>query len=141
MKKQNFKYQRRNEDIRRELSVLIRDEIKDYRVSPLTNVTGVSLTPDLQFCKVYVSVLGGEEQMGKTIDGLKAAGGFLRRELAQRLNLRHTPELQFVADHSVEYGARMDALINRVSSEDAARPVGMPVNRENVYDSEEEDEL
>lgn len=138
MKKQNFKNQRRNEDLRRELSVLIRDEIKDYRVSPMTNVTGVSLTPDLQFCKVYVSVLGEEQQLERTIEGLRAAGGYLRRELAQRLNLRHTPELQFVSDHSVSYGARMDALISRVSREDAERPVGVPVNQDNVYETEEE---
>ena len=118
MKRQSFKNQRRNEDVRRNLSVLIRNEVKDIRVSPFCDVTGVDLTPDLQYCKVYVSCLGSEESLGKTIEGLKAAAGFLRRELARSLNLRHTPELQFVPDHSVEYGSRMDALINKVKEED-----------------------
>jgi len=62
----------------------------------------------------------------------------LRRELQRSLNLRHTPELQFIADHSVEYGSRMDALINQVSKEDKERAVGEVVNRENRYKEEEE---
>lgn len=124
--------------MRRNLSLLIRNEVKDSRVSPFCDVTGVELTPDLQYCKVYVSCLGSEESFGKTIEGLKAASGFLRRELAQSLNLRHTPELQFVADHSVEYGSRMDALINKVKEEDEARPVGEAINQENRYKEEEE---
>ncbi len=136
MKKSNFKYQRRNEDIRRELSILIRD-LKDPRVSTMTNVTGVRLTPDLQYCKVYFSVLGDEGAMEDTMEGLKAASGFLRRELAQSLNFRHTPELQFQLDRSVEYGARMDEIISRVSREDRERPVGEPVNADNVYKSDE----
>ena len=119
MKRKNYKYERRNEDVKRALSVLIRDEIKDPRVSPMTDVTGVDVTPDLQYCKVYVSALGGEEALARTIEGLKAASGFLRRELAQTVNLRHTPELQFIPDHSIEYGARMDALIRKVQEEDA----------------------
>ena len=124
--------------MRRNLSLLIRNEVKDSRVSPFCDVTGVELTPDLQYCKVYVSCLGSEESLGKTIEGLKAASGFLRRELAQSLNLRHTPELQFVADHSVEYGSRMDALINKVKEEDEARRVGEAINQENRYKEEEE---
>ena len=124
--------------MRRNLSLLIRNEVKDSRVSPFCDVTGVELTPDLQYCKVYVSCLGSEESLGKTIEGLKAASGFLRRELAQSLNLRHTPELQFVADHSVEYGSRMDALINKVKEEEEARPVGEAINQENRYKEEEE---
>ena len=138
MKKLSFKNQRRNEDVRRCLSLLIREEVKDSRVSPFCDVTGVDLTPDLQYCKVFVSCLGSDEELGKTIEGLKAAGGFLRRELARSLNLRHTPELQFIADHSVEYGSRMDALINQVSKEDRERAVGEVVNQDNVYKEEEE---
>ena len=114
MKRQSFKNQRRNEDVRRNLSVLIRNEVKDIRVSPFCDVTGVDLTPDLQYCKVYVSCLGSEESLG------------------------NTPELQFVPDHSVEYGSRMDALINKVKEEDEARPVGEAVNQENHYKEDEE---
>ena len=93
----------------RELSVAIRD-LKDPRVSPMTSVTDAEVTPDLQYCKVYISVLGSEESLAKTMEGLKAASGFL-----------HTPELQFVADHSIMYGAHMDELIRKVNEEDAAK--------------------
>ena len=102
--------------------MLIRD-LKDPRVSPMTSVTDADVTPDLQFCRVYISVLGSEEAMAKTLEGLKAASGFLRRGLAQTVNLRHTPELQFIPDHAIEYGAKMDALIRKVEEEDAAKHV------------------
>lgn len=102
----------------RELSQIIRDGLKDPRVSPMTSVVDVEVTPDLQFCKVYISTLGGAEVMEKTIEGLRAASGYLRRELAARVNLRHTPQLQFVADNSMEYGARMEELINQISKGD-----------------------
>lgn len=120
MKKGSVKNTRINAEVMRELSVAIRD-LKDPRVSPMTSVTGAEVTPDLQYCKVYISVLGSEESLAKTMEGLKAAGGFLRRELAQTVNLRHTPELQFVADHSIMYGAHMDELIRKVNEEDAAK--------------------
>ena len=95
MKKGSVKNTRINAEVMRELSVAIRD-LKDPRVSPMTSVTDAEVTPDLQYCKVYISVLGSEESLAKTMEGLKAASGFLRRELAQTVNLRHTPELQFV---------------------------------------------
>lgn len=120
MKKGSVKNTRINAEVMRELSVAIRD-LKDPRVSPMTSVTGAEVTPDLQYCKVYISVLGSEESLAKTMEGLKAAAGFLRRELAQTVNLRHTPELQFVADHSIMYGAHMDELIRKVNEEDAAK--------------------
>ena len=120
MKKGSVKNTRINAEVMRELSVAIRD-LKDPRVSPMTSVTGAEVTPDLQYCKVYISVLGSEESLAKTMEGLKVAAGFLRRELAQTVNLRHTPELQFVADHSIMYGAHMDELIRKVNEEDAAK--------------------
>ena len=120
MKKGSVKNTRINAEVMRELSVAIRD-LKDPRVSPMTSVTGAEVTPDLQYCKVYISVLGSEESLAKTMEGLKAAAGFLRRELAQTVNLRHTPELQFVADYSIMYGAHMDELIRKVNEEDAAK--------------------
>lgn len=123
MKKNSVKNTRINAEVMRELSVAIRD-LKDPRISPMVSVTGAEVTPDLQYCKVYISVLGGEESLQKTMAGLKAASGFLRRELAQTVNLRHTPELQFIEDHSIEYGAHMDALINKVAREDAEKHAG-----------------
>lgn len=137
MKKNSVKNTRINAEVMRELSVAIRD-LKDPRISPMVSVTGAEVTPDLQYCKVYISVLGSEESLAKTMEGLKAAGGFLRRELAQTVNLRHTPELQFVEDHSIEYGARMDALINKVAREDAEKHVDTEDDSRDEDDSAEE---
>ncbi|HAT02386.1 MAG TPA: 30S ribosome-binding factor RbfA [Oribacterium sp.] len=120
MRKNSVKNTRINAEVMRELSVLIRD-LKDPRVSPMASVTGADVTPDLQYCRVYISVLGGEDSMDKTLAGLRAAAGFLRRGLAQTVNLRHTPELQFIPDNSIAYGAHMDELIHRVQCEDAAK--------------------
>jgi ribosome-binding factor A len=137
LKKNSVKNTRINAEVMRELSVAIRD-LKDPRISPMVSVTGAEVTPDLQYCKVYISVLGSEESLAKTMEGLKAAGGFLRRELAQTVNLRHTPELQFVEDHSIEYGARMDALINKVAKEDAEKHVDTEEDSQEENDSDEE---
>ncbi|ETP73184.1 ribosome-binding factor A [Lachnospiraceae bacterium JC7] len=137
MKKNSVKNTRINAEVMRELSVAIRN-LKDPRISPMVSVTGAEVTPDLQYCKVYISVLGGEESLAKTMAGLKAASGFLRRELAQTVNLRHTPELQFVEDHSIEYGARMDALINKVAKEDAEKHVDTEEDSQEEDDSDEE---
>ena len=77
--------------------------------------TGVEVTPDLKFCKVYISVLGDEEAKADTMAGLKSAAGFIRRELARTVNLRNTPELKFVMDQSIEYGMKMSKLIDEVN--------------------------
>ena len=142
MKKGSVKNTRINAEVMRELSVAIRD-LKDPRVSPMTSVTGAEVTPDLQYCKVYISVLGSEESLAKTMEGLKAASGFLRRELAQTVNLRHTPELQFIADDSIMYGAHMDELIRKVNEEDAAKrspEVDTSVSAEDTESSSEDSE-
>ena len=75
------------------------------------------LTPDLKFCKAYISVLGSEEAGKETIKGLKSAEGFVRRQLASRINLRNTPEITFVLDQSIEYGVNMTHLINEVTKD------------------------
>lgn len=94
-----------NEEIQRELSVLIRN-LKDPRVHGLVSVTAVETTPDLRFAKVYISVLDKGESNG-VLTGLKSAGGFLRRELGRALDLRHVPELTFVQDDSIDKGAQI----------------------------------
>ena len=81
----------------------------------MASVTGVEVTPDLKFCKVYISVLGDEEAKADTMAGLKSAAGFIRRELARTVNLRNTPELKFVMDQSIEYGMKMSKLIDEVN--------------------------
>ncbi|MCL2567976.1 MAG: 30S ribosome-binding factor RbfA [Oscillospiraceae bacterium] len=104
------KLQRINEDIQRTLSALLR-EVKDLRVQQgMLSIVAVETTPDLKFCKVYLSVLGLEDEKGLN-QGLKSASGYLRRALGQALSLRHTPELIFKVDKSMEYGARMSKLL------------------------------
>ena len=95
-----------NEEIQRELSDLLRT-LKDPRVQKtMVSITRVETTTDLHYAKVWVSVY--DKELSKEVfKGLKAAGGFLRRELANRLSLRYTPELVWAEDHSITYGARI----------------------------------
>ena len=86
MRKNSIKNTRINMEVQRELSELIRSGIKDPRIHPMTSVVAVEVTPDLKYCKAYVSVLGDEEAGKATIEGLKSAEGFVRRELARRVN-------------------------------------------------------
>ncbi|MCM1273142.1 MAG: 30S ribosome-binding factor RbfA [Clostridium sp.] len=118
MKKTSHKNQRVNVEVQRELSRIISMEIKDPRINPMTSVTDVIVTPDLKYCKVYVSVLGDEQSVNDTICGLKSASGYIRREIAKTINLRNTPELTFVADNSIEYGIEMSKKIDEVISKD-----------------------
>lgn len=93
--------------------------IKDPRVHPMTSVTRVEVAPDLKTCKAFISVLGDDETLKKTLEGLRSAEGFLRRELARRINLRNTPQITFVADQSIAYGVNMAKLIDEVNRRDA----------------------
>lgn len=118
MRKNSIKNTRINMEVQRELSEIIRTEIKDPRVSSaMTSIVAVEVTPDLKYCKVYVSVLGSQEAAQAAIAGLKNAVGYIRRELAHRINLRNTPELTFVLDQSIEYGVHMSQLIDEVTKD------------------------
>ena len=100
-----------NEEIQKELASLLRN-LKDPRVTAtMISITHVETTPDLRWCKVYVSFLD-ESKAKEALKGLKSAGGYLRRELGSALNLRYTPELQWAQDDSITYGAKMLKLIN-----------------------------
>ena len=101
----------------RELSNIIRGEIKDPRINPLTSVVAVEVAPDLKTCKAYISVLGDEESQAKTLAGLKSAEGFIRSKLAKTVNLRNTPEIRFVLDQSIEYGVKMSKMIDEVTKD------------------------
>ena len=113
MRKNSIKNTRINGEVQRELSNIIR-ELKDPRVGIMTSVTAVEVTPDLKYCKAYISVLGEDETKAETLAGLKSAAGFIRRELARTVNLRNTPEIKFIMDESIEYGMRMSKLIDDV---------------------------
>jgi len=105
------KLQRINEDIRRELSALLR-EIKDPRVNQgMISITAVDTSGDLGQSKIYLSVLNMKSEK-EFVKGLKSATGYLRFELGQALSLRHTPELQFILDQSLERGARISSILN-----------------------------
>lgn len=118
MRKNSIKNTRINMEVQRELSEIIRTEIKDPRVSKaLITVVMVEVTPDLKYCKAYVSVLGGEETAKAALEGLKSAVGYIRRALASRINLRNTPELKFILDQSIEYGVNMSKLIDEVTKD------------------------
>lgn len=110
-----------NEEIQRELAARIRS-LKDPRVSGtgMVSVTRVNTTPDLRYAQVYISVLD-KTQEKDVLKGLKSAAGFLRRELGAALRLRYTPELQFVADDSIEHGAHILELLRDVERRDAQR--------------------
>jgi len=115
MRKNSIKNIRINEEVYRELANIIRGEIKDPRISPLTSVVSVEVAPDLKTCKAYISVLGDAEAQKSTYQGLKSAEGYIRRELAHRINLRNTPAITFVMDNSIEYGVNMSKLIEDVN--------------------------
>ena len=114
MKKTSHKNQRVNGEVQRELSRIISMDIKDPRINPMTSVTDVIVTPDLKYCKAFISVLGDEESAKETLAGLKSATGYIRRELARSINLRNTPELTFVMDNSIEYGIEMSKKIDEI---------------------------
>ncbi|WAJ22916.1 30S ribosome-binding factor RbfA [Lacrimispora xylanolytica] len=117
MRKNSIKNTRINMEVQRELSQIIRLEIKDPRIHPMTTVIAVEVTPDLKFCKAYISILGDEEAGKATIEGLRSAEGYIRRELARRVNLRNTPEIKFILDQSIEYGVNMSRLIEEVTKD------------------------
>ena len=116
MRKNSVKNTRINGEVLKELSNIIRSEIKDPRINPMTSVVSVEVAPDL---KAYISVLGDEQSQKDTITGLKSAEGYIRRELARTVNLRNTPEIKFILDQSIEYGINMSKLIDEVTQKDS----------------------
>ena len=117
MRKNSIKNVRINSEVQRELARIIREEVKDPRIDPIVSVTRVQVAPDLKTCKVFISVLGDETSLDATIEGLRRAEGFIRRELAHTVNLRNTPVITFIPDTSIEYGVRMSKRIEEVSEQ------------------------
>jgi len=111
-----------SEEVKKVVSELIQNEIKDPRINGMPSVNKVSVTKDLRFAKIYISVLGSEEDKESTIEGLQSAKGFVRKEIGSRINLRHVPEPIFMLDESIEQALYMSKLIeevNRDSKEDS----------------------
>ena len=113
----SYKLGRTTEDIRREVSAILR-ELKDPRVSGcMLSVVRVEVTNDLSYCTVYVSAMEGMETAENAVKGLKSAAGYVRRELGNRLKLRHVPEMIFKATDSIEYSAEISRKLLELKSE------------------------
>lgn len=108
----NYRRGRINDEVKKELSIILR-EVKDPRISDaFISVTAVEVSGDLKFAKVYYSAMMGDKK--EVAKGLKSSAGFIRREIARRLNLRMTPEFSFYEDHSIEHGAKISKLLNDI---------------------------
>ena len=118
MRKNSMKNIRINGEVQRVLAEVIRGEIKDPRISPLTSVIAVEVAPDLKTCKAWISVYGDEQAKKDTLAGLKSAEGYIKNQLAKQINLRNTPEIHFIVDESIAYGVRMSKLIDDVIKND-----------------------
>lgn len=112
MRKGSIKNTRINSEVQKVLAEVIRSEIKDPRVPQFTSVTDVEVAPDLKTCKVWVSFLTQPDRYDDALKGLAKAEGYMRSQLAKKINLRNTPELRFILDNSIEYGNRMSKLID-----------------------------
>ncbi|MCR5104137.1 MAG: 30S ribosome-binding factor RbfA [Eubacterium sp.] len=114
MRGKSYRGQRVNSDVQRVLSEIIRFEVKDPRISELVSVVKCDVTNDLKECKCYVSVLGSEDAGEETLKGLNSANGFIRKRLAESLNLRYTPAIEYRLDKSIEYGVMMSKKIDSI---------------------------
>ncbi|MBO4310871.1 MAG: 30S ribosome-binding factor RbfA [Lachnospiraceae bacterium] len=135
MRKGSIKNVRINSEVHKELSQIISYEVKDPRISPFTSVMDVYVAPDLKTCKVYVSVMGSDEEKENTMTGLNSAKGMIRSLLAKRMNMRNTPEITFILDESIEKGIEMMKFIDEVNA-----PLHEKEKEENNKDSEEQTE-
>ena len=135
MRKNSIKNTRINGEVQKELSTIIRNEIKAPRIHPMTSVMAVEVAPDLKTCKAYISVLGEKEAKEATIKGLKSAEGYIRRQLAHNMNLRNTPEIRFILDESIEYGVTMSKLIDDIAKKDQSHKQETDID--NFQDEEE----
>ena len=109
-----YRINRISEEITREVSEIVRTEVKDPRISKLFSIVKTEVSGDLHYARIHFSVMGTEEERANTLKGLKKAAGFIRRELASRLNIRYTPELQFVPDQSIEYSVEISQKIKEL---------------------------
>ena len=114
MRKNSIKNTRINGEVQRALAEIIRGDLKDPRIGEVTSVVAVEVAPDLKTCKVWVSVLGDEQAQADTLAGLNSAEGFIRNQLARKINLRNTPQIRFIMDQSIAYGVNMSKLIDDV---------------------------
>ncbi len=106
-----------SEEVKKEISSIIQNDIKDPRLPNLVSIISCNVTKDLRYAKVFVSVLGDEEQKKNAMSALKSAAGFIRRELGHRVQLRYTPEIHFELDTSIEHGIYINKLLNETAKD------------------------
>ncbi len=133
MRKNSVKNTRVNGEVHRVLAEIIRSEIKDPRIHPMTSVVTVEVAPDLKTCKAWISVLGDEESQKNTLAGLKSAEGYIRTLLAKKINMRNTPEVKFILDQSIAYGVSMTKKIDDINREDDAKHVETDEDLHSIY--------
>ena len=133
MRKNSVKNSRINGEVQRALAEMIRGEIKDPRIAPMTSVVAVEVAPDLKTCKAWISVLGDEKAQADTLAGLESAEGYIRGQLARTINLRNTPQIQFIMDQPTAYGVNMSKRIEEVVASDR-EAAGMNKGNENEED-------
>lgn len=109
---------RLNEEIKKYISNIIRNELRDPRISMMTSVVAVDVTRDLRYATVYISVLGEEIEKLETIKALEKSSGYVRREIGKKIKARYTPEVIFKLDESIEKGIEMYHKISKITEED-----------------------
>mgnify|MGYP000021155241 CR=1 FL=1 len=114
----NQRTERLGSEIQRALAQILREDVRDPRVSSMMSVLRAEVTPDLDICKVYISVYGSSEEQEQSVKALKKAAPFIRRRLGQRIEIRKLPELKFIYDDSIEYSVRLSALIDSLNVQD-----------------------
>lgn len=112
MEKENNRLKRVNEELKKEISNIINYDMNNTNITGMVSVTKVKVTPDMRYARVYVSMINSNKK--KTLAALKKSSGYIRTVLAHRVNLRTTPEIVFEFDESIEYGSKIDNILNEI---------------------------
>lgn len=112
-----YRNSRINEEMRKEISNIIRNDVKDPRITAMISVTKVDVTKDLSYAKVYVSLYGDDKSKQETLQALKKSSGFIRREVGSKIRLRNTPEILIELDDTIEHGMHIDELLRKIKEQ------------------------
>lgn len=110
-----------SEELKKEISQIVMNELKDPRISAMCSIVSVETTPDLKYAKVFVSIFGNEEERENTLKGLKNASGFIRKKLGDAMKIRYLPEIHFSLDESIEHGARIAQILNEINKKEEGK--------------------
>jgi ribosome-binding factor A len=114
----NYRSGRINEEMKREISNIIQNEIRDPRISSMVSVTRVEVTKDLSYAKVYVSLFGSDESNKETLAALKSSARFIRKEVGHRIKLRLTPEILIEEDSSIKQGMHIEEILHKIKEQE-----------------------